>query len=102
MIGTYFSIILVSSTANVIFKCNTDSKPATNQQRVKIAHIAGASKSCQQEYKATTNTYYTWSCYHLITNHTIYVHRRTTSTVYFICKSRTNKTGFTSVDTRND
>ncbi len=40
-------------------------------------------------------------CYDMITNHTIYVHRRTTSNVYFICKSRTNKTGSISRDTRN-
>ncbi len=50
--------------------------------------------------KDTTNTSYTWGCYHMITNHTIYIHRGTTSTVYFICKSRRNKTELTSVDTR--
>ncbi len=37
----------------------------------------------------------------MITNHAIYVHRGTTSTVYFICKSRTNKAGLTSEDTRS-
>ncbi len=41
-----------------------------------------------------TNTSYIWGCYHTITNHTIYVHSGTTSTVYFICKSRTNKQGW--------
>ncbi len=40
-----------------------------------------------------TNSSYIWGCYHTITNHTIYIHRGTTSTVYFICKPRTNKTG---------
>ncbi len=44
-----------------------------------------------------TNTSY----YHTITNHTIYVLRGTTFTVYFICKSRTNKTGSISKDTRS-
>ncbi len=34
-------------------------------------------------------------CYHTITNHTMYVHRGTTSTVYFISKSKTNKIGLT-------
>ncbi len=36
-------------------------------------------------------------CYNLITNYIIYVHRRTTSTVYSICKSKTNKTGSASI-----
>ncbi len=49
--------------------------------------------------KDMTNTFYIWGYYHMITNHTIYVHRGTTSTVYFICKSRTNKTGSISRDT---
>ncbi len=34
----------------------------------------------------------------MITNHAIYKCRGTTSTVSFICKSRTNKTGSTSID----
>ncbi len=34
-----------------------------------------------------TNTSYIWGCYHTITNHAIYIHRGTTSTIYFICKS---------------
>ncbi len=44
------------------------------------------------------NTSYIWGCYHIITNHTIYVHIGTTSTVYFICKFR-KKTGSTPGDT---
>ncbi len=32
-----------------------------------------------------TNNSYIWGYYHTITNHTIYVRRGTTSTVYFIC-----------------
>ncbi len=32
--------------------------------------------------KDMTNTSYIWGCYHTITNHTIYLHRGTTSTVY--------------------
>ncbi len=48
-----------------------------------------------------TNISYIWGYYHMITNHTIYIHRETTSTVYFICKSRTNKTGSISRDTRS-
>ncbi len=47
------------------------------------------------------NTSYIWGYYHTITNHTTYVRRGTTSTVYFICKSRTNKTGSISRDTRS-
>ncbi len=47
-----------------------------------------------------TNTSYIWGYYHTITNHTIYVCRGTTSAVYFIYKSRTNKTGSISRDTR--
>ncbi len=42
--------------------------------------------------KYMTKTSYIWGYYHMITNHTIYVRRGTTSTVYFICKCRTNKT----------
>ncbi len=48
-----------------------------------------------------TNTSYNWGYYHTIANYTIYVRRGTTSTVYFICKSRTNKTGSISRDTRS-
>ncbi len=47
------------------------------------------------------NTSYIWGCYHMKTNHTIYVRRGTISTVYFISTSRTNKTGLLSEDTRN-
>ncbi len=46
------------------------------------------------------NTSYIWGCYHMITHPTIYIRRGTTSTVYFMYKSRTNKTGSTSGDTR--
>ncbi len=46
------------------------------------------------------NISYIWGYCHTITNHTIYVRRGTTSTVYFIFKSRTNKTGSISRDTR--
>ncbi len=49
--------------------------------------------------KDMTNTSYIWGCYHTITNHTIYLCRGTTSTVYFICKSRTSKTESISRDT---
>ncbi len=35
------------------------------------------------------NTSYIWGCYHTITNHAIYVHKGTASTIYYICKSRT-------------
>ncbi len=35
-----------------------------------------------------TKTFYILGYYHTITNHTIYICRRTTSTVYFICNSR--------------
>ncbi len=48
-----------------------------------------------------TNTSYIWGYYHMITNNTIYICRGMTSTVYFICKSRTNKTGSISRDTRS-
>ncbi len=48
-----------------------------------------------------TNTSYICGYYHMITNHTIYVRRGTTSTVYFIFKSRTNKTGLISRDARS-
>ncbi len=48
-----------------------------------------------------TYTSYIWGYYNMITNHTIYVRRGTTSIVYFICKSRTNKTGSISRDTRS-
>ncbi len=37
--------------------------------------------------KDMTNTSYIWGYYHTTTNHTIYVCRGTTSTVYFISKS---------------
>ncbi len=50
--------------------------------------------------KDMTNTSYIWDCYHTITNHTIYVRRETNSTVYFIYKPRTNKTGSISINTR--
>ncbi len=52
----------------------------------------------ENECKDMTNTSYIWGYYHTITNHTIYMCRGTTSTVYFICKSRTNKTGSISRD----
>ncbi len=48
-----------------------------------------------------TNTSYIWGYYSTITNHTIYIRRGTTSTVYFICKSRTNNTESISRDTRS-
>ncbi len=52
--------------------------------------------SHQQECKDTTNTSYIWDYSHMITDHKIYICRRTTSTVYFLI-SRINKTGSTSV-----
>ncbi len=52
---------------------------------VKIAHSPGAlTNKSLKECKETTNTSYTWGCYHVITNHTTYIFRGTTSTVYFV------------------
>ncbi len=43
---------------------------------------------------------YIWGCYHTIKSHILYIRKGTTSTVYFICKCRTNTTGSILRDTR--
>ncbi len=48
--------------------------------------------------KDMTNNSYIWGYFHTITNHTIYICRGTTSTVYFIGKSKLYKTGLISRD----
>ncbi len=73
-------------------------------QGVKKAHSSLCILNRYQECNGVQrhdNTSYIWGCYHTITTHAIHVHRGTTSTVYFICKSKTNKTGLTLVDTRS-
>ncbi len=47
------------------------------------------------------NTSYMWSCYHTVTNLTIYICGGITATAYLIYKFRISKTGSTSEDTRS-
>ncbi len=61
---------------------------------LKRAHRPLDVPDCHQECNSVQrhdNIYYIWSCNHMITNHAIYVHRGTTSTVYLIYKSRINE-----------
>ncbi len=81
----------------------TSIKPSYLCRVVKTAHGLEAfwiNNKRVKMYTYTTNTSYTWGCYHTITNHTIYVCRGTTPTVYFKCKSRTNYKELTPVHRR--
>ncbi len=59
---------------------------------VKKAHSPLGIPNRQKETKTRQHFLHMGVGCHTLTNHAIYVHRGTTSTVYFICRSRTNKT----------
>ncbi len=74
-----------------------------NMWEVKTPYIPGAFWIINNDVKVckgTTNTSYTWGCYHIAINHTIYVRRGTTPLYISYFKSRTNKAGSTPVETR--